>query len=102
MSGTKLTGTVSGDSLQALHGGAFLRAVQFFGQSACIVTQIQSPVSDESDTRTLGSMTGPSRTELVPNFVADYCAYIQHPEPVADGAMCPWCKTKTTPGVALI
>lgn len=102
MSGTKLAGTISGESLQALHGEAFLRAVQFFGQSACIVTQIQSPVSDESDTRPLGSTAGPSRAELVPNFVADYCAYIQHTEPVADGAMCPWCKTRATLGVALI
>lgn len=102
MSGTKLTGTISADSLESLHGAAFLRAVQFFGQSACLVTQIHSPVTDDSETRTLESMTGPPRTEIVPLYTADYSAFVQHPAPVADGAMCPWCKVKVTSGVALI
>lgn len=102
MSGTVLTGTISAESLQALHGAALLRAVQFFGQSECIVTQIHSPVTDDSDTRTLENMTGPPRTEVVPHYVADYSAHVQHREPVADGAMCPWCKGRVTSGVALI
>lgn len=102
MSGTKVTGTVSGESLEELYGAAFLRAVQFFGQSACVVTLIHSPATDESDTRTLESMTGPPRTELVPHYVADYSAYVQHHEPLSDGSICPWCESKVTTGVALI
>lgn len=102
MSGTKLTGTISTDSLESLHRAAFLRAVQFFGQSACVLIEIHSPVTDESEPRTLESMTGPPRTELIPLYVADYSAYIHHPAPLAEGSMCPWCESKVTSGVALI